>query len=184
MQAEIARQRTRRAYERGRVVTAARRAGLVLLPIVAMALASGERRALALLPVTFVAWMLAQWRGGALLRGAYYGLAGGAVTCLLPLTVLRPCCTPEAMARGGDCCTMPSACGVAGMLLGFGLAALVPAGPARWRTAAGIAVGLASVAVLRCATLFGAEAAGLMGGLVAGVFAGAAASAVFREQRR
>jgi hypothetical protein len=114
-------------------------------------------------------WIFAHWRGGPLLRGSYLGLAGGFVTLLLPMTVLRPCCSPEAMAAGMSCCTDPSACVTAGGLLGIVLAAFLPFGPTRWRSAAGMALGLASVAILRCSTLFGAEALGLAGGLALGV---------------
>lgn len=178
------RHRIRRAYERGRLRTALRRASLVVAPVAVIALASGGARALAWIPLTFAVWVMVHWRGGPLLRGAFFGLAGGAVTWLLPLTILRPCCSPTAMAQGESCCTMPGACGLAGALVGIALAACVPAGAARWRTAAGVALGLSSVAVLRCAMLFGAEAFGLLGGLVAGVFAATAASAVLRQPRR
>ena len=73
------------------------------------------------------------------------------------------------MAAGMECCRNPSACLTVGAFLGTVLAAFVPSGPERWRTAVGIAVGVASVAILRCSTLFVAEALGLVGGLVAGV---------------
>ena len=86
------------------------------------------------------------------------------------------------MVAGADCCTMPSACVGAGAAIGFMLAAFVPASHARWRTAAGMGVGVASVAILRCSTLFLSEAGGLLGGLVAGVMAAAAARSVLAQR--
>lgn len=129
--------------------------------------------------------MLAQWRGGPVLRGTFFGLLAGIVTYVLPLSVLRPCCSPERMAAlppGADCCTMPGACLGAGALVGFALAAFVPLGAARVRTAAGMALGVASVAILRCSTLFFGEALGLLGGVVAGVAAAALAQTVLRRR--
>ena len=70
----------------------------------------------------------------------------------------------------------------AGALIGFVLAAFVPLGPARVRTAVGMALGIASVAILRCSTLFIGEAIGLLGGLLAGVAAAALAQSVLRRR--
>lgn len=175
MQAELTSEyiQARRAYEWGRLRTSIRRALFIVAPIILVATVVTGRSALAWLPVTVAVWLLAHWRGGPLLRGAFFGLLGGAITYVLPMSVLRPCCSPEAMyaaaAAGRDCCTMPGACLSAGALVGFALAAFVPLGSSRWRTAGGIALGIASVAVLRCSTLFAGEAMGLVGGLVAGV---------------
>src|SRR5690242_2014119 len=93
--------RVRRAYERGRLRTSARRALFVLAPVALVAAWFTGRVALLWLPVTFVAWVIAHWRGGPLLRGAFFGLVGGAVTYALPMSVLRPCCSAEAMAITG-----------------------------------------------------------------------------------
>jgi len=163
----------RRAYEWGRLRTSVRRALYVAIPFaVASAIASGLD-ALLWIPVTLAVWIFAHWRGGPLLRGSFFGLAGGVVTYLLPLSILRPCCRPEAMAAaalaGRDCCTMPGACLLTGALIGFTLAAFVPIGKERMRTALGMVLGVLSLAVLKCATLFGAEALGLAGGIMAGV---------------
>lgn len=73
---------------------------------------------------------------------------------------------------------MPGACVAAGAMIGLALAAFVPAGSARWRTAAGMAIGVASVAILRCSTLFAAEALGLVAGLLGGVVVATAARRV------
>ena len=161
----------RRAYELGRLKTSARRALYVVAPVAMVAWIAQGRAALAWIPVTLVAWLIAHWRGGPLLRGAFFGLGGGAITYALPMTLLRPCCSPEKMMAGMDCCTQPSACLGVGALLGIALAAFVPLGAARHRTAAGMVLGVASVAILRCSTLFAAEAVGLLGGLLAGVVA-------------
>jgi hypothetical protein len=173
--------RMRRAYELGRLGSSLRRALWIVGPVAVVAGLVSGRPALVWLPVTLAAWTLAHWRGGAVLRGAFFGLVGGAVTYALPMTVLRPCCSPTAMAAGADCCTMPGACAGAGALVGFALAAFVPAGAARWRTAAGMTLGVASVAILRCSTLFLGEAAGLGGGLLGGVLAATAASVLLRR---
>lgn len=176
--------RLRRAYELGRVRVSLVRAAFVTVPIAIVALLVTGAPALVWLPVTFAAWVVAQWRGGPVLRGTFFGLVAGLVTYALPLSILRPCCSPErmaALAPGADCCTMPGACLGAGALIGFVLAAFVPLGPARVRTATGMALGIMSVAILRCSTLFLGEAIGLLGGLVAGVIAASAAQAVLRR---
>jgi len=161
----------RRAYELGRLKTSARRALYIAAPIAIVAWIAQGRAALVWIPVTLAAWLVAHWRGGPLLRGAFFVLCGGAIAYALPMTILRPFCSPDKMIAGMDCCTQPSACLGAGALIGIALAAFVPLGAARYRTAAGMALGVASVAVLRCSTLFAAEAAGLLGGLLAGVLA-------------
>ncbi|HVH47687.1 MAG TPA: hypothetical protein VM925_35370, partial [Labilithrix sp.] len=112
-----------------------------------------------------------------------YGLLGGLVTSFLPMSILRPCCAMGA-PTGVDCCTMPGACLGAGVVVGIVLAIAVPFGKATWwRTALGMALGMTSVAVLKCTTLFAGEAFGLVGGLVAGIAAVAAARLVLRHRR-
>jgi hypothetical protein len=160
------RDKVRRAYELGRLRTSIVRALFVVAPVAALAIVVGGA---AWLPITVAVWIFANWRGGPLLRGSYIGLIGGLVTVGLPMTLLRPCCSPEAMAAGMSCCTQPSACWTAGGLLGLVLAAFLPRDQTRWRSAAGMVLGIGSVAVLRCAKLFAAEALGLAGGLALGV---------------
>jgi hypothetical protein len=174
----------RRAYEIGRLRVSLVRAAFVTVPLAVVALIVTGAPALVWLPVTFASWVLAQWRGGPVLRGTFFGLVAGIVTYALPLSILRPCCSPErmaALAPGADCCTMPGACLGAGALIGFALAAFVPLGAARVRTAAGMGLGIVSVAILRCSTLFLGEALGLLGGLLAGVVAAALAQAFVRR---
>jgi hypothetical protein len=169
---DVARDLALRAYELGRLRTSLLRAAPVVAVVAALALTFGGAAGLVWLPVTAAVWIFAHWRGGPILRGSYIGLVGGFITLALPMTILRPCCSAEAMAAGMSCCTQPSNCVTAGALLGIVLAAFLPQGPARWRAAAGTAMGVSSVAILRCSTLFGAEAIGLAGGLAAGLLVG------------
>jgi hypothetical protein len=174
----------RRAYELGRLRVALWRALWVALPIAGLGLLISGRVALLALPLTFAAWALAHFRGDELLRGSWYGLMGGLVTSLLPMSVLRPCCDMTA-APGASCCTMPGACLGAGALVGVALAAAVPFGRASWwRTALGIALGMASVAVVKCTSLFAGEAVGLAGGLAGGVLVVAIAKAALASRAR
>ncbi|MET0792822.1 MAG: hypothetical protein ABW061_14980 [Polyangiaceae bacterium] len=174
----------RRAYEFGRLRVALGRALWVALPVAGWGLLTSGRSALLVVPLTLAAWVFAHFRGDELLRGAWYGLLGGLVTSLLPMSVLRPCCMVNA-APGVACCTMPGACLAAGSLVGIVLAAAVPFGKASWwRTALGIALGMASVAVVKCTTLFAGEAIGLFFGLTAGVAVVAAAKVVLVQRSR
>jgi hypothetical protein len=174
----------RRAYELGRLRVALGRALWVTLPVAGLGLLTAGRAVLLALPLTLAAWIFAHFRGDELLRGAWYGLMGGLVTSVLPMSVLRPCCDVNA-APGVACCTMPGACLGAGALVGIVLALAVPFGKASWwRTALGIALGMASVAIVKCATLFEGEAIGLVGGLAAGVAAVTFAKVIFASRSR
>lgn len=176
--------RARRSYERGRLRSSAQRALFVAAPIAIVGLAVSGEPALPWIPVAYLAWVLAWWRGDAFFRGAMYGLAGGVVTFLLPMSILRPCCAPGAMPNMGTaCCTMPGICLGAGAVVGIALAAVVPFGKASWwRTATGMALGMASMAIVRCASLFVGEAVGLLGGLTAGVVAASLAKSLLRAR--
>jgi hypothetical protein len=171
-------QRARRAYEYGRLETSVRRAAILTVAFgVASWLLSGTR-ALVWLPLTFSAWLFVYWRGEAVLRGAWLGLLGGAATFVLPMSMLRPCCVGRLVEAGASCCTMPGACVGAGAVVGLLLAALVPVTRETWpKVASGMVLGAASVAVLRCASLFAGEALGLVGGLLLGLAAASAARA-------
>ncbi len=160
----------RRAYELGRLKFSARFA-FVLTAIVATAAALAVgRQALPWTGLTLVVWLVLGWRGGALLQGAKRGLFAGVATFLLPLSILRPCCRPGVVMTA-DCCTRPELCIFAGAALGFALAAFLPAkkDSPRFETAAGMVLGVLSVAVLKCSALFMGEAIGLLGGLSMGV---------------
>jgi hypothetical protein len=171
--------RTRRAYELGRLRASTWRALAVSAPLALGGWLVAGRASLAWLSVTLLVWLLAFWRGGAVLRGAFHGLLGGLVTFVLPMSILRPCCAPGAMMNTADCCTMPGACFAAGGVVGVLLAALVPLRrDAWWQTATGMVMGVASVAILKCATLFAGEALGLVGGIAAGLMAASAAKAM------
>jgi hypothetical protein len=87
------------------------------------------------------------------------------------------------MVNGADCCTMPGACLAAGGVVGVVLAAFVPFGRGSWwRTATGMVLGVASVAIFKCATLFAGEAVGLIGGIAAGLVAASAARSFVRAR--
>jgi hypothetical protein len=175
-------QSARRAYEYGRLETSARRAAVMIAPLGALVWLLSGAHALAWLPLSFGAWVLAYWRGEAVLRGAWLGLLGGAATLVLPMSMLRPCCVGRVVEAGASCCTMPGACVGAGAVVGLLLAAVVPVTRESWpRLASGMALGAASIAVLRCASLFVGEAFGLVGGLLAGLAAASAARAFLRR---
>lgn len=160
----------RRAYELGRVRSAAIYAtSLSSVVAIAAALAIGPQ-AMPWALWTFVVWIALGWKGGAMLVGARRGLYAGAATFLLPLSVLRPCCRPGVVMTS-DCCTRPELCILAGAALGLALAAVLPRGKGtqRWETAGGMVLGVLSVAVLKCSKLFMGEALGLLGGLAVGV---------------
>ncbi|WP_437979197.1 hypothetical protein WMF11_25125 [Sorangium sp. So ce295] len=123
--------------------------------------------------MTLLVWAFVEWRGTWLLRGARCGLVAGLATLALPLSVLRPSCSADVAIGSGACCTMPGLCVAAGALFGLSLALLVPRVPSEHRatTATGMVLGVSSLAALRCGALMFGEAAGLIGGLVAGVVA-------------
>lgn len=168
--------RARRAYELGRLRDGAVLALVVTLVVALVSWRFGAGPFRVALPATFLAWALLGWRGGAVLRGAYTGLLAGAITFLLPLSLLRPCCRPGVrMALDGSCCTSPGACIAAGAVLGLLLAGTLPRGRGEERATrrvealVGMITGVTSVAVHKCAALFLGEALGLIGGLVGGV---------------
>lgn len=164
MSAEI----MRRAYELGRLRTSLLRATLVTVPIAIVAAIVVGPHALAWLPITLAVWVVAFWRGGAVQRGAMFGAIGGLATMLLPLSILRPCCDGMTVMNG-DCCTRPECCLLSGAVIGVLLAMVVPVGKSSWwKTAGGLVLGVASMAMLRCSTLYLGEAIGLVGGVIGG----------------
>jgi hypothetical protein len=170
---------SRRAYERGRLTTAVRHALLVTAAVALVAGIVFGTRALVWLPVTFLAVVVAEWRGVFLMAGARRGILAGLGTLLLPLSVLRPCCGIDAKAMGATCCVMPSACWASGAVIGLGISLLLPKAPEgrRMEAAVGMMLGVTSVAVTRCSMLFLGEAVGLLGGIVAGIAANSLARA-------
>ena len=172
-------QRARRAYELGRLRTASIFAvALATLVAVAAYFAVGPQ-ALPWAAWTLIVWVVVGWRGGAMLHGARRGLYAGALTFLLPLSLLRPCCKPG-LVMTSDCCTRPELCIAAGAAIGLGLALFLPRnkGASRWETAGGMVLGVLSVAVLKCAKLFAGEALGLVGGRAMGVLVVSTVSAL------
>ncbi len=166
---ETLRRQARRAYEfgrlRGAVVSAALMAGT---GAVLGHMLVGPRAAL-WAPVTFAIWCLVSFRGGILLRGAHYGLVAGALTFLMPLSVLRPCCRWDASGMGS--CTMPEMCVAMGALVGLPLSAWALSLCQSRRIEAGIGVwlGVISMAAFKCSALFAGEAVGLFAGAALGV---------------
>lgn len=166
--------RARRAYELGRLRGALLRAALLALVSAAAGSVLVSSQAWAWAPLTFVLWTFAWWYGGGLLSSARYGLAAGAFTFLFPMSWLRPCCAAgQSMAT----CTMPEMCVLAGALVSLPFLSLGmrKGGPRRLETAVGLALGVLSLATLKCSALFAGEALGLLAGLGLGL---AAASAV------
>lgn len=166
----------RRGYELGRARTSIARAAMAAATVGAIGFALVGGRALPWAVATLAALAFAEWRGGALGLGARRGVVAGAATLLVPLSILRPCCANEvqAVVDAATSCTMPQACVATGAAIGLALAFLLPrlAGTStarRVEAACGMALGVVSVAAIRCAPLFIGEAVGLLGGLVAGV---------------
>ena len=174
-----------KAYEWGRVRVASARA-LVFASIVGVVSVIAINRAAAPWAIaSFVALAFGGWRGGALARGAMRGALGGLVALALPMSILRPCCDSTAIAAG-SCCTMPSMCGVSGIVLGLAMALVWPREKSRrdhLTAGAGVALGTLSVAAARCSALFVGESVGLALGLLAGVAASTAARAFISRVR-
>lgn len=178
---ERARKAARRAYELGRLRASLPKAAVITAGAALLAALALGPRALLWSPVTLLVWAFVEWRGAWLREGARRGLVAGVAAIFLPLSILRPCCRIEDGASAASCGTetMPQACVVAGVLLGLSLAVLLPRAPSarRIEAAVGMALGVGSVAALRCAPLVLGEAIGLLGGLMAGVAAASVARA-------
>lgn len=168
--------RARRAMELGRWRAALTGAALVtiVLALLTRLVPSAVDPRLLVLP--FVAWTLVVWRGGALARGGMLGLVAGAAGWLVPMSLLRPCCSAmatAAAAASGDCCTRPECCLEAGLALGVSVALLAPIDPARGKRAfgeqiAGTLLVAGATLGVRCTGLFVGESLGLLGGLALG----------------
>jgi hypothetical protein len=172
-------QAARRAYELGRMRTALVRAFMGTAIVLAFAVIALGRGAFVWAALPLVALAFVEWRGGALARGGHRGFLAGLVTLALPMSVLRPCCDASVIASGA-CCTMPSICGVSGIVLGLAVALVWPAEQSRrdhMLAGVGVALGALSIAAMRCGGLFVGEALGLATGLVAGIVASTAARA-------
>jgi hypothetical protein len=171
--------RARRAYEWGRLRGGAWRAALLAAATALAGTSLVDRDAWLLAPCTFLLWLAAWWRGGALLKAAQYGLGAGLITVLLPVSLLRPCC--RAVVNGTTpVCTMPEMCVFIGALLGLPLASLVLRHDhgRRLEAAAGMTMGVLSLAAVKCSVLFAGETLGLLAGLAIGFVAAAGFSAL------
>ncbi|HEX6240990.1 MAG TPA: hypothetical protein VFZ61_08855 [Polyangiales bacterium] len=167
--------RARLAYELGRLGGALLRGALLALAVAAGGRLLVDAGAWVWAPFTFALWSALWWRGGALLTGARYGLGGGALTYLMPLSLLRPCCR-AGMIDMAATCTMPEMCVMAGAVVGVPLSALVMRRCAGQplEAAAGMVLGVLCVATVKCSALFMGEALGLLGGVTLGITAAAA----------
>ena len=175
----------RRSYELGRLRSAALRSLLALAFVGALGVLCVGRQAApwALLSAALV--LFTEWRGSLLAQGTRRGLAVGAISVLMPLSVLRPCCANGMMTMtDGSCCTMPSVCGAAGVALGLVLALWLPRATTgrRWEAPLGALLGALAVGAVRCSGLFGGEMLGLLGGLSASVAASVCLKAVLRTR--
>jgi hypothetical protein len=161
--------RARRAYELGMLRLGLLRASLVTGTVALLIVLEVTRLpSPAWLALVFLLWLGLGWRGALVWRGALGGLAGGLAALALPLTLLRPCCTPEAMASAASC--SPQTCVGAGMILGVAVAAMMPRvrGIGEWsRAAGGALLAVVSLVAFRCTTLFVGESVGLLGGMLA-----------------
>lgn len=174
---------SQRSYELGRLWVAARRAVVVVLVVAGAAALTLGRSALVWLPMTLLASIVTEWRGSFLMRGARRGLLVGLASIIVPLSLLRPCCGVDAKSMGMTCCITPSACWAAGAIVGLAAVLFVPRAPdgRRLHAIVGMAIGIVSVAVLRCSMLFVGEAFGLVGGMTAGALATAFARSMLRR---
>jgi hypothetical protein len=178
---QVLMKRARTAYEVGRLKLGATRAILLTLCVVALGTQLADTHVWLWAPPILLLWTALWWRGGPLLKSAHYGLAAGAITFLLPLSVLRPCCRP---GMTGPVCTMPEMCVLAGALVGLPLAVL---GLRHTRgrlleAALGLGLGGMSVAAAKCGALFVGEAIGLLSGLALGIVAASTLRAVVPQR--
>lgn len=159
MEAEI----LRRAYELGRLRTSLLRAAIVCAPLAMISWHLAY--AISWLPLTYLALTFAYWRGGAIQKGALFGVVGGLAAMIVPLSILRP-----------DDCAKPECCLEVGVAIGLLIAAIVPV--RKW---SGLVLGVASVAMLRCSALYAGEAIGLVAGSIAGVLVMSAARSIYSK---
>ena len=91
--------RARRAYEYGRLRSSVGRAFVMTALVALLGWATVGRAALWLLPFPFAIWVFAHWFWRGFERGALYGVLGGVLTHLLPMSILRPCCDMNARSE-------------------------------------------------------------------------------------
>ena len=175
--------RARRAYEWGRLRSALARGVVLTGALAIVAAVTLGVHALPWLAIAFAAIVFGEWRGSFFGAGARRGFLLGAIALLLPLSILRPCCAGKEMAGemmgGAACCTMPSMCGLAGVVLGVSVTLLWPKAPRARQpeVALGTLLGAAGIFAVRCSGMFAGEALGLVAGLAGGVLASAVARA-------
>ncbi len=163
----------RRAYERGRLASAAKHAVLFGVVLAVLAFVHGGISALAWVPGFVVAWTLLEHRGMSWLAGARAGAIGGALALLLPASAMESCCRAGCAMTGGACCKMAGGCIMMGAVIGLGVAGWLARRRdlRRAEAAFGAAIGMVATAVPRCSSMVLGEGAGLLAGLVAGTIA-------------
>jgi hypothetical protein len=177
-------QAARRAYELGRLRAGALHAVPIAMVVSTLGVLTAGRGVILWALAPWLAWTILEWRGGALRTGGVRGILAGAALLVLPMTWLRPCCTPGMAIGDGACCTRPSMCLLAGAIVGVLAAAVLPrATKGRLlESAVGLGIGMLSVAAFRCAVLLEGDIGGIVFGLTAGV-AAASALRAFAEAR-
>jgi hypothetical protein len=182
LHSEDLKERARRAYERGRLRAAVLAALVLTAALVLLGVLMVGPQAALWAPLTFVLWTWLAWRGGPLLRGARYGVAAGALTFVLPLSLLRPCCRWSGMTMAS--CTMPEMCVALGAIVGLPMSAwaLSRREPRPLEVGIGMWLGVVSAASFKCSALFAGEALGLLGGVALGMLAAGAMGAVNRHR--
>src|SRR5262245_2581517 len=115
--------RARRAYEGGRLASAAvRTAALAPLPAIALGTGCQPRTVLVAGSIFLAAALFCFWRGGDWRRGAIPGIAAGLVPLLTPTFIQAG----AHACRVGTCGIMTFACAAGGLLGGMLLAWVAP----------------------------------------------------------
>jgi hypothetical protein len=182
---DATRRRARVAYELARVKLGVIRAVALAIVVAAAAFVSFGHTGLAWLILTAGTWTAIEWRGGALLRGGRTGASVGLAVLVLPHWAFRTCCHAGNAMMGADCCSLTGACAAVGLVAGLTLAVFLVRMPRATQAESALGMGLALLAVasVRCASLIGWEALGLMGGLAAGAAASSLVAIVVDRAR-
>lgn len=135
--------RARRAYERGRLRSAALRGALPLVPLVALATVgcADQREVLLCGAALLVAVTLLLWRGQEYAAGVGPGVAAGLLPLLLPVATRitgHPCATDS-------CYLLPVVCALGGLAGGVLLGVMAPAPRAGHRVAFIVACAVAAL---------------------------------------
>jgi hypothetical protein len=180
----VAERAARRAYELARLRRGALRAALLVSALAVLASMLVSPAAAVPLLGLFAVWTALDWRGGAWLRGARFGVPAGVLSWLVPTAAIDGCCRLGCALTGGACCGVTGACTMFGVVLGLAVGVAVTRGKEPWRveSAVGGALALIAAAAPRCATLVIGESVGLVLGVLAGAAIATAASVALRTR--